>query len=60
MPPIATNTSFEPSASSHRLKKSEKTSPWKMSAAFALTRAFCVDTIDEQGEQLTFRKVQRN
>lgn len=32
MPPIAMKTFFDPSASSQRLKNSEKAKPWKMSA----------------------------
>lgn len=33
MPPMMRKTSFEPSDSSHCVKKSEKTRPWKMSVA---------------------------
>lgn len=32
MPPIAMKTFFDPSASSQRLKNSENTKPWKISA----------------------------
>lgn len=32
IPPMATKVFFDPSASSQRLKKSEKTRPWKMSS----------------------------